>query len=463
MRGDYAAALGLFEEVTRRFPESSYAVRARLQQAYCHAALGRDSEAAGIAAEILAQSPSGIDLDKLMRFQFDLGLKTADPAQSVGILELTAALAPDAALRSQARVELAGRQFALGRYEDAWSSCELALRETLDPATRAEALLMSALSDLASDEDWVSGAYRLDRGQERLREVLGKSTDPSLLAKAQEGVRLSEGLSNAEDTEQRHIYRMALRTLGPGDPPAPKLFKRAAKRYHATPVGEVARFYQAESRRRSGSLWSAFKTYQKYIEEYPVSARESLAIEREFAIGRELEQEGSLRRATDVMEAVAQNNPVGAYADDAYMSLGRIGLQRERFDEARDMFDAVTQNYTRSEWASAATYYGGVADLRQSDGASNREMLLARARRSFELYLHIAPDGPFAEEARSGLDDCAVKQAQDMMEIAGFYSRRGQPNSAKVYYRELARLYPRTEAAKAANEILAGEPEGSQP
>jgi outer membrane protein assembly factor BamD (BamD/ComL family) len=448
VQGNYASAREVLEEVVRRFPDSPQVPHARFAEARCEAILGNAAAAGRIVAELLAERPEGIDLNELAAFQIELVDRIADPAESSRVLVAAAALAPSASLRAEAQLKLAREQYLMGRYDEAWESSEFARSEAPGPEIKTQALFLSALSDLAAARRDNGDIARVRRAQGRLRGLVSSTSEAAMLDRVQECLWLTESILNEPDLPRQSVYYDALRLYAPGaDTLSCKSFRKAARRYKGAPAGETARFYQAECYFREERIWKAFKTYQAFVDEYPASRRMRAVIEREFAIGRSLEAQGSKRRAGDVMAAVAHNNPIGPLADDAYMALGRAALERERFAEARDLFDLVAREYPRSEWVNAAIYMGGVADFRNSDYANDRQALLERARGSFELYRRYAPDGPFAVDAASLIADCGEKLSRDMMETAGFYERRKQFASARVYYREVLKEYPDSTAA----------------
>ncbi len=236
-------------------------------------------------------------------------------------------------------------------------------------------------------------------------------------------------------------------------------FRRAAKRFRGTAVGETARFYEAECLYRRGELWPAFDVYEEFMQEYAASNRRRTVIEREFSIGEALEERRQSSRAEDAMEAVAHNGANGPLADDALMYVGRAQLDRERFEDARTTFDLVAQGYPRSKWNRAAIYLSGVADVRHSQFTPDNEALLERAQRAFEFYLRDQPDGPFAGEAKRLLGECQEKEAQMLVRVAQFYERRHQPAAAAMYYKMVLEEHPASASAEAAKSALGPQEE----
>ena len=142
------------------------------------------------------------------------------------------------------------------------------------------------------------------------------------------------------------------------------------------------------------------------------------------------------------------------------MAIGRCQLAAKKYAAAKAAFKTVVEEYPESEWAGAAVFQGGVADLKSSDVSSDNEDLLGKARDAFELYLRRSPDGPFAPEAQERLADCRERQALGLMKIARFYERRKRTQAAAWYYGLLLREHPDSALAAAARTSMEYYKEG---
>jgi outer membrane protein assembly factor BamD (BamD/ComL family) len=506
VRGDYAAAADVFQRVEEKFPESPFAIKSRFGRAKCAVHLGKPAEAAKLCDALLAAKPESLRRDELDAFVRELAaqLQPSDPKRAGELLNRLGEGAP--AVKPQSEAPIAPADLARGQGEAGGvrPGSEPVAAPASDPEARFEAMFTAAVSDVDQSRDHGHNEVLLRQAQAKFRELL--SADPKgrrekeareyldvldgLLGVAKPAVLRTVIVPKSEDDRTRdldrearmyhsaddrlplpppvaeseelkvpEVDRLALyyevtRLLEPGYFGDSTEFRRAAKRFRGTAVGETARFYEAECLYRRGQIWPAFDVYEEFMREYAASSRRRKVVEREYAIGQSLADKGQPSRAEDVMEAVAHNASNGPLADDALMFVGRAQLARERFEDARTTFDLVAQGYPRSKWNRAAIFLSGVADVRHSQYTPDNELLLERAQRAFEIYLRDQPDGPFAGEAKRLLSECREKEAQALMNVAHFYERRHQPAAAVVYYDMVMKEHAGSASAETAKESL---------
>lgn len=469
IRGDYATAVDAFERVERQYPGSPFAGKAKFGRARAEGRLGHAERAAEICGQLLNEKPEGVNIEAVAAYQLQTirGLTPSSPQRSAELLNTVAGQAPSRKLLHETQMEKGDAEIAAGSYTAAAADYESAMTTAPDADARGNALFGAALADMLASRATGHDETRLRTARDRFQEFTKAARGPKA-EQAQEYLWLIDGALAEAAPDRRQAFYDAIAWLA--DPAHAKgcaRFENSAKRYRGTPAGEVSRFYQGECLFRQGTYWtlapwrwSAFEAYEAFIQEYPSSTRVRTAVEREFAIGKHLAEHEERGRTITVMEAVAHNNPSGPLADDAQMYIGRAELDREHFESAEVAFDAVAQGYPRSEWNSAAVYLGGVARLRHSASANDREMLLSGARRAFEVYVQNAPNGPFADQAAKLLKECRERQAEDLMRIARFYERRHQPQAAAIYFRSVTGEYPDSPlavVAQSAAERCAGQ------
>jgi outer membrane protein assembly factor BamD (BamD/ComL family) len=463
IRGDYAAAADVFRRVEEKFPESPLAIKATFGQAKCADRLGRPAEAAELCDKLLAAKPGSLRREELDAFIRDLAAKLehSDPKRAAQLLDRLVTSQPANKAESETvteQAEVAGRR---GDDRTIGPRFERAAAPASDAEAKYETMFKAAVNDVAASRDRGHSEILLRQAEMRFRELLSADTKSRHEKEAEEYLDVIDGLLKESDPDHRAVYYAITQLLEPGHSGDCSVFKRAAKQFGGSGVGEIARFYQAECLYRQGDLWSAFDVYEQFLKEYGTSNRRRAAVEREYAIGQALEAQGRRSRAEDVMEAVAHNASNGPVADDALMFLGRAQLDRESFEDARTNFDLVAQGYPKSKWNRAAIFMSGVTDLRHSRFAPDNEMLLERAQRAFEIYLRDQPDGQFADEAKRLLAECKEKEAQTLLDVAHFYEKRHAPAAAAVYYKMVRTEHPESalaETAKAALDRL--EPPG---
>ncbi len=104
--------------------------------------------------------------------------------------------------------------------------------------------------------------------------------------------------------------------------------------------------------------YAAFQEYQKLIDSYPNSQRINEAVEREYNIGefflnREQKQLLGMswydfveHPAVEIFNTIVTKVPYSEYAPRAQYKLGMMFAQLGRYDEARDAFQKVIDNYS---------------------------------------------------------------------------------------------------------------------
>lgn len=456
-RGDYAAASEYFEKVIVGFSESPFAAKAQFGLARCEARLGRPANAVRLCNELLLRKPAGVNLEDVVSFQLAQleTLSGKDLARAGELVETVAQGAPTPALLYDALLRRARILLAQNRFDDAREAALVAAGKAVSDQSRDDALVLAAMCDMTACQAAQPSIMRMDRAVALLRPVAasGRNDDASA-ATAREYLPLAENALADPDVRRMRVYVAPVLLYQGRMVEARKFFSRARKQFKNTLPGETASYYYAETLFRERNYWSAFKSFQLFLEAYPSSARLRQAVEREFEIGQALGERGERSRSITVMQAVAANEPSGPLADDALMFAGRAQLDWGHPDDAKGTFDAILKSYPRSEWATTALYFEGVADLQNSALAGDRIEVLAEARAAFEVYLRNAPDGPFAADARDKLADTKEKQAAALVDVARFYERRDEPGAARVYYAIVAESLRDTSAASQARARL---------
>ncbi len=448
IQGYFAGAYDAFAEFEKSYPGSPLAAKSALNRARCRERLGRAREAAEIAAELAVRATA----DNATRSEAAALLLDVTPrldrrsAQEalVRLDSLDAESLPVAA-RARLRQEQARRRLQLGDYAGAR---EAALAATTMPAPsgRAEAWLAAGMADLIACRVQGHDDERVRRAAAAFRE--------SGSAAAREAQDIAESILAEPDAQKRAVYYAATLLYEREFEAAARVFKAAAKKYKGTSVGEMAAYYRGETAFGAEDWSEAFNLYERCVKDYPATRRMRALVEREFEIGRALDRAGDASLAIRAMEAVAQNYPLGALADDAYMYAGQAHMARGDWFEAKSAFDVVVYGHPRSEWNTAALFLGGKCDLKQTDLARDNDVLLMQARRAFELYLRTDPRGRFAEEAQTLLAECREKQAAALMDTAAMYLRRKEKRAALVYYDYAVSHYPDSASAGPARAAL---------
>jgi len=464
VRGDVAAAADVFRDVERRFSTTPFATRAKFSRAKCEARRGRYFSAAEICGELLREGVVEISVEEIITEQLAMLREASrmDLRKAAELLHETAERAPTTALKHAACTAEGDARFRLEDYALAASAYAAAYdADSGRPEQQYLALYNAALCALLSCREQEHDEELLRHAQERFRCFL-EFVPEGDKADAAQGYLDAIGRILAETEPRRRKVFYAMTYLPEGRyRRAAKIFKRARRKFPGTLADETAYFYYAESRYLQGKLWKAFGLYEDLMEKYPLTVYLRRTVDRQFAIAESMLEQDERNDAMTAFEAVAHNNPNGPLADDARMHVGRLHLAKKKYDKAKEAFETVVEDYPGGEWALAALFQSGLADLKFSELASDNEDRLAKARRAFALYLRQAPDGPFAADARTFLEECRRRQAQELWRIARFYERRRQAQAAAWYDGLLVREHSDSpEAAEAMKNLKVYEEQG---
>ena len=377
-----------------------------------------------------------------------------DPLNAAAILGRLAEAAPTAEQRLAARLAEGEARFAAGLYEPARVAYDRAATTAQDDSIRNEATFKAALADFVLCREIGHDVVRLRRaklGLERFVKNVGGGVEADA---AQLYLWVIENVMREQDVLCRPVYYAVSYLPEKRCKEAYPVLKKGARRFRGSRAGETARFFQGECLHLQKKNWKAFKVYDLFLEEYPATARLRHVVGREFAIGTAVKEDGESGKALIIFERVVAHAPSGPLADDALMQTGCLHLEDGRYDDARAAFDELIGGYAQSEWYYAAVFSGGKADLMESDYRSDNEEVLARARRSFEIYLKYRPKGTFAEEAEKHLETCRKELAVAQMEVARFYERQRKSLAAATIYRCLLQELPETSESQEAREKL---------
>jgi outer membrane assembly lipoprotein YfiO len=211
--------------------------------------------------------------------------------------------------------------------------------------------------------------------------------------------------------------------------------------------------------------YRGFQEYQKVIEKYPFSDLAPEVIERQYKIGEKLLQHPSKSQfimtltggeydIIDVFRTVIKNAPYGKYAAVAQYKIGLYLAEKKMFQEARDEFEKVVNDYPESEWVKAAKYQIAVVDAARSSGAQYEQSVTKAAKEEFEAFTKNYPDAQLSAKAKAEMENLNNKEAENNFVIAKFYEKNKKYEAAKIYYNIVVTEFPDSPwAAKATKEL----------
>lgn len=214
-----------------------------------------------------------------------------------------------------------------------------------------------------------------------------------------------------------------------------------------------AQFYIGQCWEALNRPLDAFKAYQEVMEKYPFSERSVAIVERQYQLGNDFllgrqnkngivaAITGSDYNVVEIFRTVINNSPYGPYAAPSQYKIGLFLKEGKLFQEARDEFEKVINDYPDSEWAKAARYQVALADAQRSVEAPYDQRITQSAKEEFNQFVKEFPDAEFSQEATEQIQKLNEKEAENQFMIAQFYEKQKKYDAAKIYYNTVVEKY----------------------
>ena len=138
-------------------------------------------------------------------------------------------------------------------------------------------------------------------------------------------------------------------------------------------------------------------------------------------------------------------------------------LENNLYQEARDEFEKVVNDYPDNEWAKAAKYQIALADSKRSTTAEYDQKITQSAVKEFEEFTKNYPDAELSDQAKEQVIQLREKEAENNFLVAQFYEKQKNYDSAKVYYQMVVNDYKTSPfASKALLRIRALASKGNE-
>lgn len=266
----------------------------------------------------------------------------------------------------------------------------------------------------------------------------------------------AEQLTFARKIMEEENYKLAI-----------KEFQKLLKYYPKAKEAPKARFYIALCKQKRGQLYQAYEDLQKVIEKYPFSDLSKDIIQRQYDIGVELldRQEGKSElwgsitgtnyKIIDIFKTVIKNAPYGDLAAPSQYKIAQYLNKNNLYQEARDEYEKVINNYPETEWAQKAQYSIALLDAERSTGSEYDQKITQVAIDELEDVVKESPQAPRKDEAIEKIQELRDKEAHNRYLVAEFYEKQENYKSAKIYYQSIVNEYKNSRwAAKALKRIL---------
>jgi outer membrane protein assembly factor BamD len=241
-------------------------------------------------------------------------------------------------------------------------------------------------------------------------------------------------------------------------------FKKLIKAYSKSTEASESQYYLGLIEEAKGNAYEAFQAYQKVIDKYPFSERIQEINEREYKIGESF-MSGAKRKAlgvalpvenpaVEIFAKVVENSTYGPLAPKAQYKLGLILKGLMRYYEAEEAFNKVISNYPGSEWVGPAKFQIAACRQAVSRGSDYDQGSAAEAKEKFQDFLKEHPDAVLSQEAQKNIDQLQDTEAESDYNIAVFYEKQKNFESAKIYYKDIIDNYAQSPWAAKAMERL---------
>lgn len=208
-----------------------------------------------------------------------------------------------------------------------------------------------------------------------------------------------------------------------------------------------ARLREAQLLEQTGQPLPAFDAYHAFIQRYQGSPNYRNALMRQRALADDalsgkiytsffgLKSKISLDKRVKMLGQLRDNAPESAIGAQAQMQIAEL-LQADGNDkDAIEAYRKVASDYRSSSQAPEALFRIGKVLIAQAERGNQNRATLDLAREAFQDYLNQYPGHGRAGEARRLIDELNSKSVERTLDVADFYRKTKEWESAKVYYR----------------------------
>lgn len=237
-------------------------------------------------------------------------------------------------------------------------------------------------------------------------------------------------------------------------------FEKLLKHYERSKEAPEAQYNIGICYEQLGEPFKAFKNYQLVIDRYPFSERSSEIVKKQYDLGEALlEGQGKKNKfveavsgadynVIDVFKAVIKNAPYGELAAPSQYKIGLYLMEKRLYQEARDEFEKLMNDYPNSEWAKAAKFQIAVTDAKRSTDAQYDQKVTQSAVGEFKEFLEVYPEAELSQHAKDQIRQLRDKEAENNFVVAQFYEKQKNFKAAKIYYQLIVDDYRESSWAK---------------
>ena len=235
-------------------------------------------------------------------------------------------------------------------------------------------------------------------------------------------------------------------------------FQKVLEHFSTSTEAPEAQFMVGDCYEKLGEPYEACQSYQEVIDKYPSTSRLKEIVERQKKIADyfyNYQSSGSIKekakglftmsqweKAANIYKMAIKNYPYYEKADEIQYRIADCYMKMEKYETAGAEFEKVSSQYLDSPWLDDAEYKIGICWLNESLKSPNSEQIFEKAIKSFEEFIKKYPDSEFVDEAKKQIKQLNGKKGERIYEIAKFYEKSEDLNSAKIYYKQVIEQFP---------------------
>lgn len=230
-----------------------------------------------------------------------------------------------------------------------------------------------------------------------------------------------------------------------------RAYRKVADQYPLSASAPEARFREAELLKEQGDVLKSFDAYQKFLTSYQGSGMYSRALEAQArmaqaaADGEVKKSFAGLRtrldtdKVAEMLGQVRDNAPRSDTSAKAQFTMGELYQSRNKPKEAIEAYQKLVRDQPESRYSAEALFRVGVVRMEQAERGNQNRATLDLAQEAFQDYLLQYPGHAKNAEAKRLSNSLKGKDLGRSLEIAQFYDKAGQYESAKIYYRDVVK------------------------
>ncbi len=285
-------------------------------------------------------------------------------------------------------------------------------------------------------------------------------TDKWINPKYYVGETSSEQWTIATNTYNAGDYESALRE-----------FQKLLEYFPTSEEAPEAQFMLGDCQEKLGLPYEACQSYQQTIDKFPSTNRLKEIVERQKKIADYFydKQSGDIsikekakglftisnwEKAANIYQMAIKNYPYYEKADQMQFRIANCYMRLEKYEIARIEFEKFSSQYSNSALIEESEYLKSMCWLNESMKFPNSEQFFENAIKNFEEFINKYPQSEFSEDAKKQLKKLNDRKSERIYEIARFYEKNKEPNSAKIYYLQIIENFPDSIWAEQAKSHL---------